>query len=167
MNLIRSINHQCVLASFAMVMNVSTDNLLQHLGHDGLERVLDTSPPNCFRSFHPQEFVDILLSQGYACTMVELNPHLKNGTKIVDHSHYLGHNRFYKSLRYGSGVIFGSLNGIGHAVAWNQPEAKIYDPRGYIYFIHDREDFKPLQFFLIQKVEEPCTMTYSTPDKAL
>lgn len=155
MKLIKSDTHQCVLASFAMVMGTPIKTLIEELGHDGLERILDNIPePACFRSFHPQEFVDLLLEVGYAAIMIELNPCLKHGNTFVDHSAMLGTDRFFLSLIRGDGVIFGTVEGRGHAVAWNREETKIYDPRGYTYNLNKDQDFNPKQFFLIKKLAE-------------
>ena len=165
MKLIKSDQHQCVAAAYAMVMDKTMDELFERLGHNGLERILDDDappPPACYRSFHPQEFVDILLDDGYACTMIELDPCLRHGNQLVNHAALLGHDRFFLSLHYGSGVLFGTVgdktNGSGHAVAWDVETKKIFDPRGYTYQWNAEQDFHPRQFFLIQKVEEPCMM---------
>jgi len=155
MELITTTKNQCVLASFAMVMQTTMDHLGGRLGHDGLDRVLDdTAEPHCFRSFHPQEFIDLLMKDGFAVTMVELYPCLNHGGQLVNHAEFLGEDRFFQSLLYGDGVIFGTTKSMGHAVAWNREEARIYDPRGYKYEWNKEQDFVPRQFFLIQKVEE-------------
>ncbi len=151
MNLLTVNTQQCVPAAFAMVMDWTLEETLGYLGHDGLQVILENEPePTCFRSFHPQEFVDLLLEDGYNVTMVELHPHLKHGTKLVNHASFLGEDRFFKTLLYGNGVIFGAVNGIGHAVAWDSKTHKIYDPRGHIYGWENCRDFKPRQFFLIR-----------------
>ena len=153
MNLITTNTHQCIPAAFAMVMDWTLEETIGYLGHDGLDKVFENMPePICFRSFHPQEFVDILLEDGYNATMIELNPHLKYGDKLIDHTDFLGEERFYKSLLYGNGIIFGEVNGIGHAVAWNSQEHAIYDPRGHVFGLDqfDQYQFKPRQFFLIR-----------------
>lgn len=166
MELIKSEQHQCVVAAFAMVMGMTMDSLIERLGHDGLERVLKDAPePFCFRSFHPQEFVDVLLKTGFATTMIELHPLLKHGDVAVNHAAMLGEDRFFEALLYGDGVIFGTTNnGIGHAVAWDGFERKIYDSRGYSYEWNSEQDFYPRQFFLIQKVEYPCMTMSTTPN---
>lgn len=164
--LIKSDNNQCVLASFAMVMNTTMENLEKRLGHNGLERVLDEAPePSCFRSFHPQEFIDLLLDDGYAATMIELNPCLQHGSQLVNHAAFIGQDRFFQALLRGDGVIFGRLetSKTGHAVAWDAATATIHDPRGYSYRWNKDQDFNPRQFFLIQKVEETCMTTFTKP----
>ena len=174
MKLIECKTNQCVAASFAMVMGVDMNDLLDRLGHNGLDTVVeDVSPPACYRSFHPQEFIDLLIQDGYAATMIELDPHLRHGPKTVNHAFFLGHNRFFQALLRGDGVIFGALKQadvgyqIGHAVAWDATRSLIYDPRGYTYPWTEGQDFQPRQFFLIQKVEAPCMMKSTALNKAL
>lgn len=170
MNLLTSEKHQCVAAAFAMAMGCTMEQVFERLGHNGLDTIVeDMKEPNCYRSFHPQEFIDLLLDDGYACTMIELDPCLRHGDQVVNHAHLLGHDRFFLSMHYGPGVIFGTVgdkkNGIGHAVAWDAETAKIYDPRGYTYSWHKDQDFYPRQFFLIQKVEVTCMTQFTKPDK--
>jgi hypothetical protein len=166
MKLITSKNSQCVVAAFAMAMDTTVEALIEKLGHDGLEQIIDKDapkPPACYRSFHPQEFVDILLSEGYACTMVELDPCLKHGHLLVSHGALLGTDRFFLSLMYGDGVLFGTIKEkAAHAVAWDHTTQKIFDPRGFTFRWNKDQDFHPKQFFLIQKVDESCMMKSTT-----
>jgi len=153
--IIESKTNQCVPASFAMVMDVPMDELIRRLGHDGQDIICpDEKEPACRRSYHPQEFVDILAQDNMACTMYELNPCLKHGGSIMNHAAFLGRNRFFGAMIRGNGVIFGVVEGseTGHAVAWDRATETIYDPRGYTYQWTDKPDFQPRQFFLIQKV---------------
>jgi hypothetical protein len=156
MNLIRTDDYNCVLASFAMAMDVPMDELREQLGHDGKQVVAGCEPvPACYRSYHPQELIDVLMRRGYACTMVELEPLMQHGVCMLNHAAFLGRDRFFQALLNGDGVIFGQIetSRTGHAVAWNSGESTIYDPRGYTYQWNEGQDFKPRQFFLIQKVE--------------
>ena len=157
MKLITNNNYQCVIASFAMVMDTTIEDLETRLGHNGLDKVIDAPEPACYRSFHPQEFVSLLLEDGYATTMIELEPHLQHGTKLLNHAVFLGRDRFFQALLRGSGVIFGVIGdgtkGTGHAVAWCSDTHTIYDPRGYTYKWNKDQDFTPRQFFLIQKIK--------------
>lgn len=163
MKIIESKTQQCVPAAFAMVMEVPMDELIRRLGHDGRDIILQDQPePACRRSFHPQEFVDILAQDNFACTMYELNPCLQHGGSVINHAYYIGRDRFFQAMIRGNGVIFGRVGGsnVGHAVAWDAATETIYDPRGYTYQWTDKPDFKPLQFFLVQKVQS-CMTTSS------
>lgn len=156
MKLITTDNWQCVAASFAMVMDTTVEDLIERTGHDGKALILDdTPPPEGWRSWHPEEFVDLLLESGYAATMVSLQPAMIHGRKLINHAAFLGQDRFFKTLLYGSGVIFGQIGekGRGHAVAWNRDELRIYDPAGRVYAWEEAGEFLPRQFYLIQKVD--------------
>jgi len=156
MKLITRNDLQCVRASFEMVMGVEAGEFGERLGHDGMQVIAeDQGVPAKYRSYHPQEFIDVLLDWGYSCTMIELDPCMKHGNLLINHAAFLGQDRFFRSLLKGDGVIFGRIKGskTGHAVAWNSSESKIYDPRGYTYQWNGDQDFEPRQFFLIQKVE--------------
>ena len=153
MKLIKSDNRQCVLAAFAMLMDTTMDELKERLGHDGKDVVLENQPePFCFRSFHPQEFIDLLYEDGYSCSMIELNPMLNHGNQFLNHASFIGQTRFFEWLLRGDGVLFGEVGGIGHAVAWNSNNFTIYDPRGYKYRWNSGQDFKPRQFFIVQRI---------------
>jgi hypothetical protein len=155
MKLITTNNYQCVPAAFAMVMGTTVEELLTRLGHDGKEVVAEDVPlPEGWRSFHPEEFVDLLLEDGYSATMISIAPMMIHGPKLINHAAYIGQGRFFEALLYGNGVIFGQLDdgGRGHAVAWNRSEVKLYDPRGKISEWEDI-DLKPLQFYLIQEIK--------------
>ena len=148
--LLVSQNHQCLLASFAMVMDANPDQWVKDfLGHDGTERINSDPEPWCFRGFHPQEFVEIIVNvYGYPVTMFSKIPKIMRfGGKVTDGrpchewKHYIRNNK---------GVVCGVTNsGVGHAVA--NFEGMFYDPRGQVYDwsdIHDK-NFEPEHFFLV------------------
>ena len=139
-----------------MVMGVSMEELIERLGHDGKEIILEeVTLPNGYRAFHPEEFVDLLLEDGFTATMVTANPTMSHGPMVVDHSQFLGYKRFFDTMKLGSGVIFGvrPSSGLGHAVAWNNETQLIYDPRGKVYDWDSSYDYTPLQFYLIQEAK--------------
>ena len=154
MKLITTNNNQCVVAAFAMAMNTTIADLILRTGNSGNYRILDNvEPPECNRSWHPEEFVDLLLADGYATTMISFNPSMIHGSEVVNHTRYMGTMRFFGALRRGNGVIFcEQLGGRGHAVAWNCEEEQVYDPKGRVYELKDRE-FNIRQFYLIKKVQ--------------
>lgn len=155
MNLIHSTSHQCAPAAFAMCLGITLEEMLKLLRHNGLERICDAPEPNCFRGFHPQEFVDILLTRGWSLTMIELEPKMIHGEHVIDHGPLiwpLPKQRFFSHMFRHTGVVFGDVNGIGHAIAWDHEEQTIYDPRGRIYRVYDPfPDFNFRQFFIMQR----------------
>lgn len=154
MKLIKSDTNQCVLNSFAMVLRTDPETLIQRLGHDGLGKIVEQPVPACFRSFHPEEFADLLVQNGMSMTMFSLQPMMAHGDHLVDHSLFMGKGRFEQALGYGDGVLFGVIDGSRpHAVAWNYIEEQVYDPRGYTWKLNKDQDLALRQFFLIQKVQ--------------
>lgn len=66
---------QCMLTASAMVMNLSSNELANLVGHNGSDIVDEEAPePGCRRGHHPQEFIDVALTQGWAVTCFELTP---------------------------------------------------------------------------------------------
>ena len=65
----------CLPASFATLLGLTLDEMLQQIGHDGSEVVFEGLPdPECRRAFHPQEMIDVCESHGYAVTPIEARP---------------------------------------------------------------------------------------------
>ena len=157
MKLITTDTWDCVCAAFAMVMDTTVFELKERLCHSGKELVTeDVPPPEGWRSYHPEEFVDILLQAGYSATMTSMSPMMIHGPKLINHAAFMGQERFFTNLLYGNGVVFGQLgkNGRGHAMAWDRETMKLYDPRGRIISWDEAGDFKPLQFFLIRRMSD-------------
>ena len=154
MKLITTNDNKCVVAAFAMVMGTTVADLILRTGNSGDDRIVDdVEPPECLRSWHPEEFVDLLLVDGYATVMISFNPSMTHGSEVVNHTQFMGTMRFFKALKLGDGVIFcEQLGGRGHAVAWNCEEEQVYDPKGRVYELKDRE-FNIRQFYLIKKVQ--------------
>lgn len=142
-----------------MVLGYTLEEMLKVLRHNGLMKVCDEPEPYCFRGFHPAEFVSVCLTRGLSMTMIEKYPAMMHGSTLVDHTPFLGCNRFYLSFDYGSGVILGesavsTSKVVGHAVAWDINSKLILDPRGMTWTLADMHamGFNPRQFFLIQSV---------------
>ena len=158
MRLITSHHHQCIAAAFAMVFGYTLDEILKVLGHNGLQRICEDEIPYCYRGFHPTEFVSHCLTKGLSLTMIEKYPSMMHGDTLVDHTMFLGTNRFYRAFDFASGVVLGSLDSggklLGHAVAWDVETRNVFDPRGVIYPLSHLHalGFEPRQFFLIQRV---------------
>lgn len=61
---------------------------------------------------------------------------------------YKRHDVFNSQLKYGRGLIEGTVGEVGHMVAWDG--SVVFDPRGYCYSMNvaDRFNFTPLCFWL-------------------
>ena len=116
----------CLPTAFAAVLGVDTQDIFEHLGHDGTEWVWpDAQPPRCYRSFHIQEMYEYALTRNYAVTTLapkyatlppgQSEPYISTSKNFED---YLC---FYRCVL--SGI---SEQGNAHAVAWDGK--KMMDP---------------------------------------
>jgi hypothetical protein len=68
-------DHLCLLTSFAMVLDVPAEILLEQIGDQWKTLAFPDLPvPSCWRGIHIQELILIALRLGYAVTPVELMP---------------------------------------------------------------------------------------------
>lgn len=157
MRIVKGSKNQCVPTSLAMVLDLPVSKVLEELGHDGSDIVSDEPEPNCFRSFHAQELIDVCQRYGQALVCLELHAIMMHGNTIVDHSEFLDKDRINNYLNKYDAIMFGYLgnrgDNRGHCVAWNHHEKVIYDPRGYMYLNSPESDFTPLQVYILQRIE--------------
>lgn len=148
MKMIYSSQPQCLLSSFAMVLDVNLPVLIDYIGHDGMGRVSDDPEPWCFRGVHPQELVRAaFLGFGRSVTLFEAEPmNLRAGRLETVCEYDLG-----EYLSMGNGVLL-HQTGVGHACAWNCSDMLIFDPKGKAYAWQDRlqHNFDPKFFFLVE-----------------
>lgn len=120
----------CLPTSFAMVLNITFEEVMSNLCHDGSEIVRPSDPePNNRKGFIPEEFIHVCDKHGFWCVPC-INTYYSEGeftrggplTWILD------------MIDKYNGVMCGQLSvGKNHAVAWNQVEQRMYDPKGFIY----------------------------------
>ena len=132
---------QCLVASFAMALDLPLDDVVVELGHDGGEVLYPALPdPLCRRGVHPQELIDVCRAHGYAVTYLELFPCLKtkpDQAGVLAFTTKQAWSRFTEAIKTTRGVIGGvTPSGKGHAVAYEY--GHIYDPDGWMY------DYSPL-----------------------
>lgn len=123
----------CLITSWAMVLNVSVEDLCLLIGHDGSEILYPDIPePQKRRSFHPAEFNRPALSSGFAVVPIELNPCwvIPDSEDVEKLEHLEGNKTNILSwMNKYDGVITGqTLKGKWHAVAWNCYQELLYDP---------------------------------------
>lgn len=113
----------CLLASFAMVLDETCEQLIKEIGHDGSEVVFpEEEDPFARRAFHIQELIDCCERRHLAVTPIDFHPIStcgRQGRYEVDINE--GPSvRFQRHLHKRVGVITGlNLNSAPHAVAWN------------------------------------------------
>lgn len=120
----------CVLTSFAMATDISEQELIKALRHNGSERIFPDLPePLCRRGFDPREFVFPLFVRGI--NVVQVDAYL---IRSFGDQTYSKDNRteMFLLMTKNKGVLTGvTKNNKYHTVAWNGSE--IYDPNGTIY----------------------------------
>lgn len=129
MNLLRQPNRwTCLPTAFAMALDLSVDEMLQHIGHDGSAILWPDLPePRCRRGFHTQECIRVALLLGKSVTPIEYEARLAPGDvePLV-----LRQPGFHKVLNSTLGVVTGIVghNGAakGHAMAYC--ESFVADP---------------------------------------
>lgn len=129
----------CAATSFAMALDMSVDDLLAWIGHDGSEIIFpDLPPPLCRRGHHIQELIEAALVRGKAVTPVELFPVIgsfpdaKRTRQVLFGEGFTGNwIRFNQYLTQSRGTIEGTLSLVPHMVAYEH--GRIYDPNGHVY----------------------------------
>lgn len=159
MQLLTQPNHwTCLPTSAAMLLNMSLDDVLGHIGHDGSEIVWPDLPdPQRRRAFHIQEIVELALALDCSLTPIEQTPTFANspefafetlGVAIDNHAKNSVLKEYYEEVKAKLHPITrkypldhylanynGLLIGLGsrgrpHAAAWNREEFTVYDPCG-------------------------------------
>ena len=145
----------CLLTSFAMALDTSTEDLLAEIGDSWkILAFKDLPVPYCWRGVHIQEMIKIALQRGYAVTPIELIPQVSpprplnpiTNRRYNDVPVYHGASEknnwriFRQTIMSCSGIITGSIAPSlstlikrGHAVAFDK--GTIYDPdtEAYLY----------------------------------
>lgn len=152
MQLIRNPNAwSCLLASMAMVLDRSTEKLIEAIGHDGSEIMFpDLLEPAKRRGFHIQEFISLILESGYAVTAIEVLPY---STPDGEHEFPINfpnfENRFWNLTYCVPGIFTGMRPQRRHAVAWDG--YKIYDPLGSVY---ERKEIKNFDIDIFHRFDQ-------------
>lgn len=135
----------CLATSFAMVLDVPLEELIEEIGHDGSEVIFPDLPePLRRRAFHVQELIDCAIRRGVSVTPIEGLPAASPDSR---HTITLPQRDPSRRLRdylvFHKGVLTGlSQSGNPHAVAWLGDDRCYYDPK-------DAEPH-PLETFSIQ-----------------
>ena len=158
----------CLPCSFAMVLDLSVEEFIKMLGHDGSAEPYPAYPGQK-AGFHEQECIEVAQQLGYACTPIEIVPQMMPmpggpirpiwfpGAGDPEGANW---QRFLRHLNGSRGVLTGvkqrtnSVKRLGHAVAWDG--SYVYDPQGegFLYRIDEASDFgfTPRNYWKIQEV---------------
>jgi hypothetical protein len=120
-----------------MVLEVSTNWLIEKIGHDGSEVWWPGLPePTCRRGFHIQEIIDIAFACGFTVTPFEARPVSRGGTDIILPFRYPASYRILSIASGQPGVATGvNAAGIPHAIAWDG--SRVLDCAGRITRLED------------------------------
>jgi hypothetical protein len=144
----------CLLYSAAMLLDADPLDLIEEIGHDGMDKWWPTlDPPLCYRSHHIQEIIDCCASREFGLCPIEIMPCLipqgqSSMGKIIYTDPEYGETRFEYLIKGRPGILIGmSSNGTGHAAAWDG--SQVYDPNGSIY---DLELFQIRECWILTKL---------------
>lgn len=143
----------CLLASMAMVLEKSIQELIWEVGHDGSEIVFPQLPePAKRRGFHIQEFISTILKSGFAVTAIESLPcSTPDGKHEYSINFPWNEKRFWGLTVGNKGILTGLRTKWRHAVAWNG--VKVFDPLGSIYRIPDIQNFSIDVFYRFDQIK--------------
>lgn len=132
----------CLPASFAMILDITFETMIRHIGHDGSDIVHPDLPePLCRRTFHIDECTLVAVMLGHSITTLHFMPQLTtDGKHMIDipmDTEYL--------LRF-PGVLSGRGETMGHAVAWDG--CIVHDPSRGVYRL-GAEPFDPHTLYAI------------------
>ena len=134
----------CLPTAFAMLLDITVEEVVVALGHDGSELIYPGhSEPYCRRSFHIQEMIDVCLLRNIGIVQIERAPVSEALGATYNVPVPKARMEFYLSKFPGVLIGVGSISGKPHAVAWNG--SKIFDPNGTTYPL---SNFKPDLFFV-------------------
>lgn len=163
----------CVLAAFAMAAGVTLDYLIGVIGHDGRRTYSHRTPMrlgdmrnetmDIALGFHIQEIIGPLVLAGVAITPIELGPvSILSATLAIEYKILFPNeqgnwDRFNKHIsKTRNGVLTGECGDVGHAVAVDGIEGKVYDPDGEVFdYSVDNllvRGFKPMCLWKVQNV---------------
>ena len=124
MNLIKQNGPFCLVASAAMILDTTIEQLHKEIGHDGTEIWW---PPNHMRGIHIQEIQDCCLRRNTCLYPVEREPLLAPDDQTEPRG-YMSNPiiRLYYAIFLHPAILI-TYN---HAVAWNG--SMVFDPKGVV-----------------------------------
>ena len=140
--------HNCLIYSMAMLLNMEVKELESRLGNWGNEKVWPELPdPYCYRSYHIQEIIEVAYQLGFAMICFNMDLTLSptppyTGAQIPIN---ITHTQVKYLLNSGDALLITN----NHALAWNGSNA--LDPNGRIRRLDEIYD-SLIMFFLIKSI---------------
>lgn len=148
----------CLVTAFAMALDLSVEDLMKLIGHDGGRIVFaDLPEPMRRRGFHYQECIEAALKVGRSATPIELFPaiapssgrHLPFQVRFEVEGNW---ERFKRHIHESVGVLEGRGRNCLHAVAYDH--GRIYDPDGREYdFSREACEARHLYVFRLWRID--------------
>lgn len=158
MKLIKQPNSwSCTVAAAAMVLDCEIKEIIDYVDHDGSEIILpNLKPPGCYKGFHIQEIIDVVLLMGYTMTPIEARPvQTPTGYHEFEINKWgqfkSSEDRFHYHLTRENGLLIGKAREYWHTVAWDSSTWRVFDPQGRIYNLDDCK-IAIAQFWLIKSL---------------
>lgn len=126
--------HNCLLYAAAMVLDCSVDELIEEIGHDGMDVVWpQLIPPLCFQGHHIQEIIDCFVARGFGLMLVErecFQAPAEDVSPLQTFEHF--EERFLHHVEGKEAIMVGrhKQKQCGHAWAWDGE--RCYDPNGFL-----------------------------------
>lgn len=131
-----------------MCLDLTVEEMVKEIGHDGSEKVFNLPEPMCRRGHHIQECISVARRMWFSVTPVEFVPCSQSGSERF----VLPVNPDFELAINGRGVLTGRTLTCGHAVAFEH--GIIFDPDGYRYKyegeIHAKYGFYPQCAWVIE-----------------
>lgn len=114
-----------------MALDVTDDDLIAVIGHDGGFIFRDYPEPCNRRGFHISELIIAARQLGYSVTPIERCPswYYREGDNVIRRSFNDNIDYFNSTITTTSGVITGDNSKGGHAVAYER--GRLFDPDGF------------------------------------
>ena len=105
--------HSCVITSVATLLNVSIEELVWRIGHDGSELIHGT-----YRGHHIQEIIDLLDGLHCSLTPIQFEPEYRASLESVAYPLKVReHGRLEQHLE-SDGLLTGRRGNVGHCCAY-------------------------------------------------
>jgi len=132
----------CMIYAYAMLMDKHPQDVINALGHDGLDVWFAGAIGNKrYRGIIMQDLQDLANDEGYLLAPISEYPAVQNDPHIegiMIHEPHVCEARIRRYLNNTKGILRTINNRGTHAMAWDGVQA--YDPRGYILRLHDLKD---------------------------
>ena len=136
MQLLKQSSDNCLLYAAAMVLEVTPEQLIQSIGHDGEEVWWpEQIGSQKKRSFHIQEILDAARSLNYSFICIDAIPLIGIDDFNIKEIYPEPMLRLASWIKDHPGILIVDSGGIGHAVAWDGEQ--VFDPKGFIKSVED------------------------------